>query len=70
MLLAKGADVNKAAQAGKTPTPLLLASKNGHKDVVVTLLAAGADKTVEFKGWTALSVARHLGHREVTALLA
>ena len=34
------ADVNKAAKAGETP--LLLTSKNGHKDVVMTLLAAGA----------------------------
>ena len=67
LLLAKGADVNKAAKAGQTP--LYLASLNGHKDVVVTLLAAGADKTAEWQGWTALSIARHFGHREITALL-
>ena len=67
LLLAKGADVNKAAKAGQTP--LHLASAYGHKDVVVTLLAAGADKTAEFQGWTALSIARHYGHREITALL-
>ena len=62
------ADVNKAAKA--VQTPLSLASAYGHKDVVVTLLAAGADKMVEFQGWTALSAARGLGHREITALLA
>ena len=67
LLLAKGADVNKAAKEGQTP--LCLASRFGHKDVVVTLLAAGADKTAEYQGWTALSIARQLGHREVTALL-
>ena len=66
LLLAKGAD--KAAKAGQAP--LFLASRNGHKDVVVTLLAAGADKRAEWQGWTAQSVARHLGHREVIALLA
>ena len=60
--------MNKAAKAGETP--LLLASKNGHKDVVVTLLAAGAEKTAELQGRTALSFARHVGHREVGALLS
>ena len=68
LLLAKGADVNKAAKDGQTP--LYIASRFGHKDVVVTLLAAGADKTAEAHGWTALSEARHQGHREITALLA
>ena len=67
LLLAKGADVNKAAKAGQTP--LFNASILGHKDVVVTLLAAGADKTAESRGRTALSIARHYGHREITALL-
>ena len=67
LLFAKGANVNKVAKAGQTP--LYLASGHGHKDVVVTLLAAGADKTAEFQGFTALSIARHYGHREITALL-
>ena len=67
LLLAKGADANKAAKAGETP--LYIASVFGHKDVVVTLLAANADKMAEFQGCTALSIARHYGHREITALL-
>ena len=67
-LLAAGADVNKAAQA--VETPLFVASYYGHANVVVTLLAAGADTTAEWQGWTALSAARHFGHREISALLA
>ena len=67
LLLAKGADVNKAAKAEQTP--LYIASRFGHKEVVVTLLASGADKTAEVQGWTALSIARALGHREISALL-
>ena len=68
LLLAEGADVNKAAKAGQTP--LFLTSRNGHKHMVVTLLAAGAEQRAEWQGWTAQSVARRLGHREITALLA
>ena len=50
LLLATGADVNKAAKV--VQTPFFLTSRN-HKDVVVTLLAAGADKRAEWQGWTA-----------------
>ena len=51
--------MNKAAKAGETP--LLLASENGHKDVVVTLLAAGADKSAEWQGWNATVCCTSLG---------
>ena len=42
ILLEKGADINKAATLGQTP--LFMAACSGHQEVVVTLLAAGADK--------------------------
>ena len=67
IILEKRADTNKAAKGGQTP--LFLAAVKGHKEVVLTLLAAGADKAVSTKWGTALSVARENGFHEIAALL-
>ena len=67
ILLEKRADINKAATRGQTP--LLMAVLGGHKEVVMTLLAAGPDKEVSVSGWTALSIAREKGFHEIAALL-
>ena len=55
------ASADKAAKAGQTP--LFLASRNGH-DVV------DASRHQRRQEGTAQSVARRLGHREITTLLA
>ena len=67
ILFEKRADTNKAAKGGQTP--LFLAAVKGNKEVVVTLLAAGADKAVSTKWCTALSVARENGFHEIATLL-
>ena len=55
-LLARGANANAAFNTGETP--LILASWQGHVDVVRALLAAGANKRhVQNDGATATSVA-------------
>jgi ankyrin repeat protein len=69
VLLARGADVNRANFMGCTP--LYTAAVNGHEDVVIVLLRAGAD--IGPRGnpaqWTPLSVACFRGHLGVTRLL-
>ena len=68
ILLEKRADINKAAKRGQTP--LFIAARSGHKEVVVSLLGAGPDKVVTTaSGWTALSIARANGNDEIAALL-
>ena len=67
ILLEKRADINKAAWAGQTP--LFMAANFGHKEVVMTLLAAGPDKEVSTRFGTALSIARANGFHEIAALL-
>ena len=67
LLLEHRADVNKASKRGMTP--LIRATYSGHKEVVMTLLAAGPDKAVTTRWGTALSIARENGFHEVAALL-
>jgi hypothetical protein len=51
-------------------TPLMLAARNGRKEVVRALLAKGADlRPRNLVGQTALEIAEERGHKEVTALL-
>ena len=67
ILLEKRADINKGAGG---MTPLIMAARGGHKEVVMTLLAAGPDKAVTTaSGRTALSIARETGFHEIAALL-
>ena len=62
ILLKAGADVNEAMQpkrsAGRAPargtTPLILAVENGHFELAVVLLEAGADPNDQRSGFTAL----------------
>ncbi len=61
MLLAKGADAN--AKAANSGTALIVASHNGHSDIVGVLLAKGAHVNAKSNdGFTALIVASQFGH--------
>jgi ankyrin repeat protein len=79
MLIENGADVNAADKNGYTA--LMEAARKGHKEVVATLLKAGADickrlekgneyrAPTERRGDTALSIAERYEHQEVLDLL-
>ena len=73
-LIQAGGEVNEQTSLGSTP--LLVASMNGHVEVVNILIQAGAEVNTQvkegiFKGWTPLHLASLNGHVEViTALLA
>jgi ankyrin repeat protein len=52
-------------------TPLMIASRNGHLEVVKLLVKAGASVRVKLSdGRTALSLAAGKGHADIAALLA
>jgi ankyrin repeat protein len=52
-------------------TPLMIAARNGHAEVVKVLVEAGASIGVELSGGrTALSLATAMGHTDVAAMLA
>ncbi|WP_405809771.1 ankyrin repeat domain-containing protein [Streptomyces sp. NBC_01520] len=70
LLLAVGADPNRASGPGAGDLPLCGAACGGHTEVVEALLAAGAwpDLREEF-GFTALRWAAGLGHARVAELL-
>ena len=64
----KGADVNAKANTGVTA--LIMASQQGHKEVVELLLAKGADVNAKANdGGTALIMSSLQGHKEVVELL-
>ena len=72
MLLAAGADVNKANTEGQNwgYTALMSAAREGHVNIVNLLLASGAEAdSVTFDGWTALMMAGSRGHTTVIKLL-
>jgi threonine aldolase len=67
-LLDRTADVNATQHGGWTP--LMAAAQQGDADLVVRLLALGADPTAESEdGSTALSLAEKGGHAEAARLL-
>ncbi|MBP3953900.1 ankyrin repeat domain-containing protein [Gemmata sp. G18] len=68
LLVAAGADVNGASDAGKTP--LMLAALTGRTEMVEYLLGAGAKPgAADTAGNTPLSLARTQGAKEVVKLL-
>ena len=67
LLSDRGADEDIAIQGGATP--LLVASGNGHLEVVCLLSDAGSDEDIAMQGCTPLFVASQHGHTEVVYLL-
>jgi ankyrin repeat protein len=69
LLLARGADVDKATEFGATP--LFIASQNGHAAVAELLLARGANfnSTLSGGGLTPLQIARERGREDVARLI-
>lgn len=68
LLLAHGADANRAARYGLTP--LLLAAAGGHAEITAALLRAGADPNAQDRfGRTPLYAAAERGDERVAALL-
>jgi ankyrin repeat protein len=59
-------DVNKACNDN---TPLMWAAKMGHADLVAQLLDAGADKSIQVDGNTALQLAMTNGNEAAIKLL-
>lgn len=77
LLFAKSVNVN-AAVAGKRNytdwTPLMVASSNGHREIVRQLLEHGADVNQQIpegekQGWTAFKFAEEAGQTEIMRLL-
>ena len=68
-LLSKRGFVNaKDEYSGRTP--LIMATVNGHIEIVKALLGKGADVSVkDADGWTALMFAQEYGHAEIERLL-
>jgi hypothetical protein len=48
----------------------MLASINGHSEVVKTLLKGGANKDLNYYGWTALDFAKKHNHNNIISLLS
>lgn len=67
--LAKGASPNSTVPVLGTPA-IVLASAEGHVEIVRALIARGADVNAEdFAGWTALHAAARNGHKEIVSVL-
>ena len=67
-LLAQGASINAPDEAGRTP--LILATMQGHVEVVRRLLAAGANSALlDREGLDALQHARRQGLNQIAQLL-
>jgi uncharacterized protein len=69
-LLEAGADPSVRARNDQGNTPLQEAAANGHSNIVLLLLAHGAEvDTRNHQGWTALHLAASRGHQDVVEAL-
>ena len=48
---------------------MILAAREGHKDIVEYLVSQGADKDIENGGWTAMKYAAYEGHKDIVEYL-
>jgi cytohesin len=67
MMLDRGADPNASTET--QPQPIILASDQGHLDVVKLLVERGADALVQWKEWTPLKAAQVHNHGTVVSYL-
>jgi ankyrin repeat protein len=69
-LLNAGADASARACNEQGSTPLQEAATAGHLNIVLLLLARGAEGDLpNFQGWTALHLAAHYGHQDIVEAL-
>ncbi len=66
-LISEGCDINARDSGGRTP--LFLAVRFGHKDMVEILINEGADVNIAPNPWTPLILALRLGRKEIAAIL-
>lgn len=70
LLEASGRDFLERVDLKTGQTPLMLASRQGHHEIVQALVSAGAQlDSADFEGWTALKSASWGGHLECVRLL-
>jgi ankyrin repeat protein len=67
LLLESGADVNKVCTDGESP--LHYATERNRLELVKLLVAAGANLNLEFRGKTALAIAKEEKHTEIARYL-
>jgi ankyrin repeat protein len=68
LLIDRGADVNATTPDGLTA--LIVASIKGYKNIVLSLLKAGADmRKKDMFGYTAAALATRLGHSDIEMIL-
>jgi len=67
LLLERNANINATTRL--KATPLIAAASHGHAAIVKLLLAAGADRSMQIDGMTALTLARRQGKAEVVGIL-
>lgn len=69
-LLEAGADPSAQARNEQGSTPLQEAASSGHRNIVLLLLAHGAEAdTPNHQGWTALHLAASQGHQDIVEAL-
>jgi ankyrin repeat protein/beta-lactamase regulating signal transducer with metallopeptidase domain len=66
-LISEGCDINALGSGGRTP--LFLAVRFGHKDMVEVLLNEGADVNIAPDIWPPLILATRTGKKEIAAML-
>ena len=68
-MLERGADID-AVEAEDRATPLAIAARRGHKEMVAFLLERGADPMLPAEEWARpTTVAREAGHEEIARLI-
>jgi ankyrin repeat protein len=69
LMLERGADIN-AVEAEDRATPLAMAARRGHEEMVIFLLERGADAGLPAEEWARpATVARDAGHEEIASLI-